>query len=90
MCISLPFTFQCRPFVFVKNEEVRKALQIRRVVLKHNASGKYRFNIADQLRLELIFFNHASGHPFQTSSPRKEVINECLAIMGITVHSELR
>lgn len=84
MCIRLPLALQCGPSIVVKNEEIRKALQISCVVLKHNTTGKGRLNIADQLRLELTFFDHAGPLLSESPHPNQEEIK-----MNSNVSSQL-
>ena len=52
------FAFENRPSVFVKYRKIRKPLLIVRIVLQYHAIRIKRFELLNQLRLELALLLH--------------------------------
>ena len=52
------FAFENRPPVLVKYRKIRKPLLIVRIVLQYHAIRIKRFELLDQLRLELALLLH--------------------------------
>lgn len=60
MLVLRSFAFKNRPPVLIEYCQVRKTLNVIRIILQYLASGIERFDLLDQLRLELAFSLHSN------------------------------
>ena len=59
------FTFENGPLVLVKYRKIRKPLPVVRVILQYHTIRIKRFELLDQLRLELALLLHLKRSFFQ-------------------------